>query len=93
MYVRPVLHGMDERKFACPMHADFERANAGQHAGFGNGPHRCPGALLARTEFRMFLEEWMRRIPEFELKAGEQPRFEGGMVNCVLSVPLVWPVA
>lgn len=93
VYVRPVLHGMDERKFKCPMHADFERVNASQHASFGNGPHRCAGALLARTEIRIFLEEWFKRIPEFELKPGEQPRFEGGMVNCVTRVPLVWGLA
>lgn len=93
VYVRPVLHGMDERKFKCPMHADFERENAAQHASFGNGPHRCAGALLARTEIRILLEEWFKRIPDFELKPGEQPRFEAGMVNCVTRVPLVWQVA
>ncbi|TWC59564.1 cytochrome P450 [Pseudomonas sp. SJZ103] len=93
LYIRPILHGMDERKFACPMHADFERKNAAQHAAFGNGPHRCAGALLARAELRIFLEEWFRRIPDFQLKPGEQPRFEGGMVNCVTRVPLVWQVA
>ena len=90
--VRPAMHGMDERKFKCPMHADFERKNATQHASFGNGPHRCAGALLARSEFSIFLEEWIRRIPEFELKPGETPRFEAGMVNCVTRVPLVWSV-
>jgi len=93
VYVRPIMHGMDERKFACPMQADFERKNASQHAGFGNGPHRCAGALLARTEMRIFLEEWFRLIPEFQLKPNEEPRFEGGMVNCVIRVPLVWSVA
>ncbi|MEM5422338.1 MULTISPECIES: cytochrome P450 [Paraburkholderia] len=90
VYVRPLLHGMDERKFQCPMHADFARANASQHAAFGNGPHRCAGALLARNEIRVFLEEWFRRIPDFELDPAGQIGFEGGMVNCVTRVPLVW---
>lgn len=93
VYVRPGLHGMDERKFKCPMHADFERENVSQHASFGNGPHRCAGALLARMEIRVFLEEWFKRIPDFDLKPGEQPRFEAGMVNCVTRVPLVWRVS
>lgn len=93
VYVRPGLHGMDERKFKCPMHADFERENVSQQASFGNGPHRCAGALLARMEIRVFLEEWFKRIPDFELKPGEQPRFEAGMVNCVTRVPLVWHVS
>lgn len=92
VYVRPGLHGMDERKFKCPMQADFERENVSQQASFGNGPHRCAGALLARMEIRVFLEEWFKRIPDFELKPGEQPRFEAGMVNCVTRVPLVWQV-
>ncbi|WP_337588024.1 cytochrome P450 [Paraburkholderia mimosarum] len=90
VYVRPLLHGMDERTFQCPMHADFARANASQHAAFGTGPHRCAGALLARNEIRVFLEEWFRRIPDFELDPAGQISFEGGMVNCVTRVPLVW---
>lgn len=93
VYVRPLMHGMDERKFECPMHADFARQNASQHVSFGSGPHKCAGALLARAELRIFLEEWIKHIPDFELKPGEQPRFEAGMVNCVTRVPLVWPVS
>lgn len=91
MYVRPLLHGMDERRFPDPLKVDFSRP-MNQHAGFGNGPHKCAGAVLARIEIRIFLEEWMKRIPDFQLKAGHSPRFAAGMVNCVLSVPLVWDV-
>ncbi|WP_368623769.1 cytochrome P450, partial [Paraburkholderia sp. BR13444] len=90
VYVRPLLHGMDERKFKCPMHADFARANASQHAAFGNGPHRCAGALLARSEIRVFLEEWFKRIPDFSLDPHGEISFEAGMVNCVTRVSLLW---
>ncbi|MNP71237.1 Camphor 5-monooxygenase [compost metagenome] len=63
------------------------------HAAFGNGPHRCPGSFLARTEIKIFLQEWLKRIPDFEIKAGDQPRCASGMVNGVLHLPLQWKVA
>lgn len=92
VYVRALLHNLDERKFTDPLQADFERKNAGEHASFGNGPHRCAGAMLARKEFTVFLEEWFKRIPDFSLKPGARPTFKYGMVNCITSLPLVWPV-
>ena len=89
LYVRALLHGMDERRWENPLEVDFTR-RANQQDGFGAGPHKCPGALLARTEIRIFLEEWLKRIPDFSLKPGHRARYSAGMVNCVLSVPLVW---
>jgi len=89
IYVRPLLHGMDERRWEHPLNVDFTRRANAQN-GFGMGPHKCVGALLARAEIRIFLQEWLARIPEFSLKPGHAPRYAAGMVNCVLSVPLVW---
>jgi cytochrome P450 len=34
---------------------------------FGDGPHRCPGAGLARMEMRVFLEQITKRLPHMEL--------------------------
>src|SRR5690606_22691952 len=39
---------------------------------FTGGIHACMGAHLARLEFRVALQEWLRRIPEFTLKPGTQ---------------------
>ncbi len=82
--------GLDERANEDPTKVDFERS-ARRHATFGNGVHVCPGAALARRELRIFLEEWLRRIPEFQIKPGTQPVFATGMVNGVLRLELSWP--
>ena len=47
---------------------DFQRQE--RSLAFGVGPHRCLGSHLARMEMRMALEEWHRRIPEYELAPG-----------------------
>ena len=38
-----------------------------RHAAFGLGIHRCLGSNLARLELRVAIEEFLARIPEFEL--------------------------
>ena len=83
------LYGLDERKFDHPMEVDFNRPSL-VHAAFGAGPHRCPGSYLARTEIRVFLEEWLKRIPEFRIKSGEKPRTSPGLVSGVDYLPLQW---
>jgi cytochrome P450 len=45
---------------------------------------------LARTEIRVFIEEWLKRIPDFEIKAGETPLTVTGPVNGVVNLPLTW---
>jgi cytochrome P450 len=44
----------------------FDR-ETNRHLAFGGGPHRCLGSHLARLELRVALEEFHRRIPEYEL--------------------------
>lgn len=85
------LYGLDERKFERPLEVDFSRRNP-IHAGFGAGAHRCPGSYLARTELRAFLEEWLKRIPVFRVKAGERVTFSPGQVQSVRYLPLEWEV-
>ena len=38
-----------------------------RHAAFGLGIHRCVGSNLARMEMTVAVEEFLKRIPEFEL--------------------------
>ena len=83
------LHGLDERRFENPLDIDFQRARKA-HAAFGEGPHRCPGSFLARLEMKIFLEEWLQRIPDFHIPAGDSVQMAAGPVNGVLRLPLSW---
>jgi len=85
------LYNFDDRLFADPMKVDFRRPKP-IHASFGTagGPHRCPGSFLARTEIHIFLEEWPKRIRDFEVKPGASIKYEGGANVSVRSLPLVW---
>ena len=63
-----------------------------RHAAFGLGIHRCLGSHLARMELRVALEEWHRRIPEYELAPGAVPlvTWPAGVVG-IDYLPLVFP--
>jgi cytochrome P450 len=52
-----------------PDHLDITR-DANRHFAFGAGVHRCLGSHLARMELRLVLEEFLQRVPEFELAPG-----------------------
>lgn len=85
------LHGLDERAWLEPMTVDFKRCPR-DHMAFGSGIHKCPGANLARSELVIFLEEWLRRIPNFSIKPGDKAMTACGAVMGMLRLPLVWPV-
>jgi cytochrome P450 len=44
-----------------------------RHWGFGGGPHRCLGSHLGRMELTVLVDEWLKKIPEFELVHGYEP--------------------
>ena len=83
------LVGTDERLNKCPLDVDFRRVSP-QHGTFGKGIHFCPGAFLARTEVRITIEEWLARIPDFEVAPGAEVSFCTGIVGGVKSLKLVW---
>jgi cytochrome P450 len=88
-----LLYGLDEDIFPNALEVDFRRPNAAAHAAFGNGPHRCPGANLARLELRIVLEEWLARIPDFRLDPDRPPVMRTGLANVIEELPLLWDVA
>ena len=87
------LVGLDDETVEDPMTVDFNRPAPIPHATFGNGPHRCPGSILAKREVMVWLEEWLARIPEFRIKEGTQPKQMSAMVNTVSELWLAWDPA
>ena len=59
-----------------------------RHVAFGLGIHRCLGSNLARMEMRVAVEEWMRRIPDFELADPSAVRWSPGQVRGPRELPL-----
>lgn len=92
IHIASCLHGLDDRHWKDSLIVDLDRKVSGPMTFGGNGPHRCPGAALARAEIAIFLEEWLKRIPDFRLKPGQRPTFASGSVNGVLKLPLKWDV-
>jgi cytochrome P450 len=90
MVIMPTtLANLDERRFSNPLEVDFNRL-ASTHSTFGNGPHRCPGSNLGRTELKIFLEEWLPRIPEFAIDPNGTVGMRSGVNGTVYQLPLVW---
>ncbi len=89
MIVLPPLHALDAREFADPLAVDFDRPPA-PNSTFGNGVHRCPGALLAEAELGIALHEWLVRIPDFELDPLRPPKMQGGVLGAMLRLDLQW---
>ena len=87
-----VFVGLDEAVVTDPMRVDFHRERPIPHAAFGAGVHTCPGAVLARREIKIFLEEWLARIPHFEIKPGTTPIVEAGNVSGVVELQLSWSI-
>lgn len=85
------LAGLDETVNPDPMTVDFARARR-RHLAFGTGPHTCIGNNLARREIRIFLEEWMARIPDFYLTPGTTPKMTTGIVNSMEELHLSWDI-
>jgi cytochrome P450 len=84
-----VLFSLDERIYERPMEVDFSRNSSG-YVSFGQGVHRCPGSYLAKTEVTILLEEWLLRIPDFEVEPGAEITVSTGTTSGILNLPLRW---
>ncbi len=72
-----------------PARFDVQRSEV-VHTAFGVGPHRCIGEHLARLEIRVAIEEFLKRIPEFELEPGTAPQYESGQLRTMKNLRLRW---
>jgi len=80
---------LDPAEFPDPDRVDFRR-EGNRHLAFGGGIHRCLGSHLARLELRVALDEWHRRIPDYEIAPGAAPSYVTGL-RSVDRLPLVFP--
>jgi len=75
--------------FPNPTEIDFSRPRKPILA-FAQGVHSCMGAHLARLEIKIAIQEWLKRIPEFELAESAEIIYKPGGVVGPEYVPLVW---
>ena len=59
-----------------------------RHVAFGLGIHRCVGSNLARMELTVAVDEWMKRIPDFELADPATVRWSTGQVRGPRELPV-----
>jgi cytochrome P450 len=59
-----------------------------RHVAFGLGIHRCLGSNLARMELTVAIDEWMKRIPDFELADPAGVRWSTGQVRGPRELPV-----
>jgi cytochrome P450 len=76
----------DPDVFSDPRGIDLLR-HPNPHLAFGNGPHFCLGAHLARLEISAMLSELLKRAPDMEL-AGEPTRVVSNFINGISSLPV-----
>lgn len=68
----------------------LDRTANASHIAFGAGVHRCLGAHLARQELNVAIEEWHRRIPEYQLAESAPVMETFGSVHGLASLKLQW---
>ena len=61
----------DAAVFDNPQAIDLTR-KINNHVTFGVGPHRCIGSHLAKREIMISMQEWLKRIPDFELDPDQE---------------------
>jgi cytochrome P450 len=79
----------DPAVFENPREVNFRRPRKPNLA-FAGGVHSCMGAHLARMEVKISLTEFLRRIPDFQVKPGTQIEYWPGGVVGPKTLPLTW---
>lgn len=79
----------DPEVFPNPKEVNFHRPRKPILA-FAGGVHSCMGAHLARLEMKVCITEFLRRIPNFQIKDGARIEYWPGGVVGPKAVPLSW---
>ncbi len=81
----------DPAEFDRPDEFDLQR-KPNRHLSFGVGAHRCMGIHMARLSMQVMIEEWLKRVPEFELD-WERVEETPGFTWAVSALPASWSVS
>ena len=79
----------DPAVFQNPTAMDFQRPLR-PNLSFSGGPHGCMGRHLARLEMKISVQEFLRRIPDFQLKEGAGIEYWPGGVVGPKALPFTW---
>ncbi len=83
---------VDPATFESPLEVRLDRP-VNRHIAFAAGVHRCLGSHLARLELRAAIDQFHRRIPDYWITLGEEPRYELGGVRQARYLPLTFTAA
>jgi cytochrome P450 len=83
------LAGTDERVNNDPMTFDIDRSQR-EYLTFSKGTHLCIGHFLARAEFRILTEEWLKRVPSFRLKPDAKQKYTTSTGLGITNLPIEW---
>jgi cytochrome P450 len=80
---------VDPDGFDRPLDVDLRR-ESNRHIAFAAGVHRCLGSHLARSELRIALDQFHRRIPDYWPSAGQQIEFQLAGVRQARRLPVTF---
>jgi cytochrome P450 len=83
------MAGLDDRKNPEPEEFRIDRVKP-QHLIFGGGVHTCLGHILARRELKVLTEEWLKRIPCFQLQRDFRPEYRLGQQTALEHLFIEW---
>ncbi|MGB1906722.1 MAG: cytochrome P450, partial [Spongiibacter sp.] len=83
------ISGRDDRKNGNPHVFDIDRSKEDGHTlTFSSGPHMCLGSFLARSEIRILVEEWFKRVARYEIVPGTELGYRTGFSLALTELPL-----
>jgi cytochrome P450 len=80
---------LDPDVFEAPLDVQLDR-EANRHIGFAAGRHRCLGSHLARLELRCAIDQWHRRVADYQIAPGDEPEYVFDGVRSAKRLPLVF---